>query len=139
MIVTLKRDPEQRAPEKYTLGQMFADDEKLGETLEDVDRRIEDGGEKVYGATAIPRGRYPLTLSRSQRFGRIMPEVRHVPGFDGIRIHAGNTDADTLGCPLLGRIRTHDGVADCSGPNRRLIALIDEAMDAGESCWLVVE
>ena len=66
---------------------------------------IRPAGEKVYGETAIPAGRYKLILSMSNRFKKIMPEVVAVPGFAGIRIHAGNTAKDTEGCLLLGQTR----------------------------------
>lgn len=57
---------------------------------------------KVKGETAIPYGRYRVVISPSNRFKRLMPELLFVQGFTGIRIHAGNIDADTEGCLLLG-------------------------------------
>jgi hypothetical protein len=57
---------------------------------------------KVPGETAIPVGMYPLILDMSTRFEKIMPHVLNVEGFEGIRIHAGNTSSDTEGCILLG-------------------------------------
>jgi len=88
-----------------TLGSLFIDDHWQCHTLEDV---IRPAGEKVYGQTAIPAGRYKLILSMSNRFKKIMPEVVAVPGFAGIRIHAGNTAKDTEGCLLLGQTRNVD-------------------------------
>jgi len=57
---------------------------------------------KIKGESAIPYGTYPLRLTWSSRFGRPMWQVCDVPGFTGIRIHAGNTEKDTEGCILLG-------------------------------------
>lgn len=85
-----------------TLGALFIDGHWQCHTLEDA---IRAAGEKVYGETAIPAGRYKLILSMSNRFKKIMPEVVAVPGFAGIRIHAGNTAKDTEGCLLLGQTR----------------------------------
>lgn len=122
-----------------TLGTLLADGAKIGETLEDTDRKLEDGGEKVYGKTAIPRGTYKISITFSNRFQKPMPLIHDVPGFDGVRIHGGNTDADTLGCPLLGSIRTDNGIAKCAGPNARLIALLEQAEDIGEECTIEVK
>lgn len=78
-------------------------------TLEDVDRRLSQTDTidhiksvKVYGKTAIPYGRYEVAITYSERFKRALPLIIGVPGFDGIRIHPGNTDADTHGCLLVG-------------------------------------
>ena len=59
---------------------------------------------KVKGQTRIPAGRYRLTLEDSPKFtpkyGHKMLTVNDVPGFAGIRIHRGNSPADTEGCIL---------------------------------------
>ena len=57
---------------------------------------------KVQNETAIPYGRYEVILDFSNRFQKIMPHILNVPGFEGIRIHVGNSDIDTDGCLLLG-------------------------------------
>lgn len=136
MEIELIRDDE--PANKHNYGKMFVDKLFYGETLEDTDRRLEHGGEKVFGDTAIPRGRYRVTLSMSRRFGRVMPELHDVPGFTGVRIHGGNTEADTHGCPLLGQNRISAGVANCKGVNDRLCVTLQAAEQRKEEAWLTV-
>ena len=69
-------------------------------TLEDIVRDV-----KIPRETAIPAGVYPVTLTPSVRFKRILPLVNTVPGFTGVRIHPGNTIEDTEGCILVGQDR----------------------------------
>ena len=121
-----------------TFGRMFVDGRYLGETLEDADRRLEDGGVKVPKETAIPRGKYKLTITFSNRFQKPMPYVHDVPQFEGVRIHAGNEPVNTEGCPLLGNIRTTTGIANCRGANERLMNLLESCEAAGETVWLEV-
>ena len=73
-------------------------------TLEDVVREIPGQpvtAWKIKRETAIPRGTYPIRVTRSNRFGVDLPLLIDVPGFDGVRIHGGNTAADTEGCILV--------------------------------------
>lgn len=81
----------------YTIGQLYINGQYFCDTLEDVPREI-----KIPGVTAIPVGTYRMKLTWSNRFERIMPLICDVPGFVGVRIHAGNTPADTEGCILVG-------------------------------------
>lgn len=88
-----------------TIGELKADGEFLCWALEDAIR--ERPGEpvamwKLPGITAIPEGTYPLTVTMSPRFGVPLPLVVDVPGFAGVRIHAGNRPEDTEGCILVG-------------------------------------
>ena len=67
--------------------------------------------ENAPNVSCIPLGTYDCIMSMSARFGKMMPQLLNVPGRTGIRIHGGNTDADTEGCILLG--------IEASGPTLR--------------------
>lgn len=136
MILALVRDDDPSLHHNY--GKLFVDGKFLGETLEDPDRRLESGGEKIYGDTAIPRGRYRVTASLSKRFQKLMPEVHDVPQFTGVRIHGGNTEADVLGCIELAQYRTATGVSNCAGVNLRLMNMLLAAECNQEEVWLEI-
>lgn len=53
----------------------------------------------------IKLGTYPVTLTYSPKFGRNLPLINNVVGHSGVRIHSGNTVADTTGCILIGSAR----------------------------------
>lgn len=95
--------------DEYTIGKLYTDKgEYLCDTLED---RVREG-EKVYGSTAIPKGRYPLTWCLSNRFKKYLPLLGDVPNFSGVRIHTGNTHEDTEGCILVGMNKLKGRVID---------------------------
>jgi hypothetical protein len=100
-------------------------------TLED---RVRPLGVKVQDATAIPAGRYRVVVNFSQRFQRRMPLLLDVPMFTGIRIHSGNTAADTRGCILVGEWRAPDWVGESRHAFLRLFPLIE----AAEDLWIAV-
>ena len=105
MTLRLVREP---SIEGSTLGCVFVDGHFACFSLEDQIREIPGQpveSWKVTGQTAIPQGRYRVVITASQRFGRPLPLLVDVPGFDGIRIHPGNTMADTEGCILVGKDR----------------------------------
>lgn len=87
-----------------TLGILLIDGVFACWTLEDVVRPA-----KIPGETAIPSGCYDVRLSLSQRFQKVLPEVLAVPGYSGIRLHAGNGAGDTEGCVLVGRKERRTG------------------------------
>lgn len=126
---------------------------------------------KVPGSTAIPIGRYRVEWTwsnkyhaRMQRWAQDrpyrwtqatldrlaagkMPQVLDVPGFQGIRIHAGNFPRDTQGCPLValrrnveeGDLPRHDAAIQNS--LRAIYWLYEEIAQAearGEKVWLDV-
>lgn len=90
-----------------TIGTMNIDGAFECYTLEDV---VRPNGEKVYGQTAIPEGRYQIKLTMSNRFKIVLPLLENVPNFEGVRIHPGNTAADTDGCILVGQTKTNNSI-----------------------------
>lgn len=87
------------------------------DTLEDTDRGlVKTDSEywikehKILGKTAIPVGKYEIKLTYSERFKRKLPILLNVTGFEGIRIHAGNTQKDTSGCILVGQNKIKGGL-----------------------------
>ena len=120
-----------------TFGELRADGTFLCYTLEDAVREVEGQPVamwKVHGATAIPAGQYRVTLEMSPKFGPDTLTVNDVPGFAGVRMHAGNTEADTEGCPLLGlQIYGAGIVGGTSGPAVKLVkAAVRQALADGE-------
>lgn len=102
LVVTMRREPSINGA---TLSKLFIGKEFICDVLEDEVREIP--GQTVekwkkFGVTAIPTGRYKLGLANSNRFGPNTLTVFGVPGFEGIRVHAGNTAANTEGCLLPG-------------------------------------
>ena len=86
----------------YTPGRLFVDGTYFCDTLEDDDK-LSRGLDKIPGETAIPSGTYRILMTVSPRFKELLPLLDGVPGFAGIRIHAGNSTQDTSGCILVGK------------------------------------
>ena len=87
----------------YTIGRL--EDEngmKICDTLEPIWRNYDGGELKIPKKSAIPEGSYRVVVTKSQRFGIYLPLLVGVPGFEGVRIHSGNTNKDTEGCILVG-------------------------------------
>lgn len=82
---------------KGTPGDLIINRKVYCHTLEGI---IPPDGIKTPQMTAIPAGKYPVVLSMSERFGKVLPEIQNVPNFTGVRIHGGNTISDTEGCIL---------------------------------------
>ena len=135
MTIYMTRDD--CTPER-TLGTMRFEDGFVCETLEDPVRE----GDKIYGDTAIPGGTYRVTITRSKRFGKMMPLLHRVPGFGGSRIHCGNNTEDTAGCILVGTERRPGADADELQIVQSRDAMdevqprIAAALAAGDEVWL---
>lgn len=123
-----------------TLGQLFVDDSPQCFTCEDVVRETAAPVKewKLAGQTAIPRGNYEVIINHSARFGRDLPLLLNVPGFVGVRIHSGNTAADTEGCILVGEKIGHDAVVDSRAALTELMLLMQDAIAIGEKIHIEV-
>jgi hypothetical protein len=130
MNLLLQRLPSE---EKRTHGDLYVDGQWFCYTLEDVVRPV-----KIKGETAIPAGRYRLTLEHSPRFGPNTITVHKVPDFVGVRVHGGNTENNTEGCPLVGMERTDTGIRNCKPALDELKQEIGAALQAGEQVWLEI-
>lgn len=117
---------------RETIGELSAEGLVLCYTLEDV---VRPKGEKVYGSTAIPAGRYQVKVTMSARFKKELPILLDVPMFEGIRIHGGNTYKDTEGCILVGATREANAIRGSAKP---LEMLTDVIKSASVPVWLTV-
>lgn len=79
-------------------------------------RRISRNGKAIYGSMRvngrdiatlenadyiIPEGNYPVSVTFSPRFKRILPLIGNVPSRSGIRIHRGTKPEHSKGCILV--------------------------------------
>lgn len=121
----------QRIAEKpdYTIGRLYINGVRFCDTLEPPVRDLQaDGSGKVAGKTAIPAGEYYVQVTQSPRFRRLLPLLLNVPHFSGVRIHAGNTVADTQGCILVGENRQVGKVLNSRQYEQLLVhRLLDES------------
>jgi len=104
---------------KSTSGIMYIDGKFFCFTLEDVEREV-----KIMHETCIPKGIYKVVLTMSNRFKKILPLVCDVPNFEGIRIHAGNTDKSTSGCILVGKVKDTDFIGKSMEAKEELMKIL---------------
>jgi Family of unknown function (DUF5675) len=104
--------------DKSTIGKLYIDGEYQCYTLEDKVRPKTE--EKKFGDTAIDAGTYRMIVNHSARFREEMPLLLNVPGFEGVRLHWGNTDVDTHGCLLVGLGKAKDFISE----SRKAYALV---------------
>ena len=89
-----------------TPGEVLISGTRVCYSLEDELRELPGvpvGQWKVKGKTAIPAGHYRVSLVDSPRFGKdTLALEREGCGFGELRIHGGNDEGATEGCPLMG-------------------------------------
>jgi hypothetical protein len=110
---------------RSTIGELYVDGKFECYTLEDVVRYTT----KVFGQTAIPAGVYKVIITFSNHFKKDLPLLVNVPNYEGVRIHSGNTDADTEGCILVGTVAAPDYVGNSRVAFNRLFAKLKAAKD----------
>lgn len=86
----------------YTIGVLSYRGVRMCDTLEPQWRDYKNGEEKIKYVSAIPEGRYQIRFAWSNKKQKLMPYLLHVPMFEGVMIHTGNTARDTAGCILVG-------------------------------------
>ena len=129
----------------YTVGDLFINDVFFSNVLEDKvrdfnkDGDLNDSGEtKVYGKTAIPYGTYTIDLTYSNRFKKILPLIEDVPGFEGIRIHSGNSAEDSSGCLLCGNNTEKGKVTDSRKVFEKLMIRLVDAHEMKETITIKI-
>lgn len=118
-----------------TIGWLYVDGVLECFTLEDT---VRARGVKVPGETAIPPGVYPVSITYSPRFGVDLPLLTGVDNFVGIRIHPGNTAADTEGCLLVGQTRGVNSIGNSRAAFQKLMPKLLAAKARGEAITIKV-
>jgi len=104
-------------------------------TLEDT---VRPPGIKIQHETAIPAGRYAVTITKSQRWGVMLPLIDVGQGWTGVRLHAGNTTADTSGCILVGLSHTDHAILSSRLALAKVQGALAQALARGEPCWMTI-
>ena len=117
--------------EKYTIGKLYLDDVYFCDTIEDKDRGLNQTmsindikKKKIYGETAIPTGTYQLVIDYSNRFKKNMAHILNVPGYEGIRLHTGNSASDSLGCIIVGKNKVVGKVVESRDTYNKLFPIL---------------
>ena len=140
----------------YTIGHLYIDGAYFCDTCEDRDRGLRQDlplsankARKRAGTTAIPTGRYRLTLGvKSPRFSQkkqyaacngYLPRLLNVPAFDGVLIHIGNSAQDSEGCILVGRNKQVGRVLESTTTFWQLYDRLQTADRKGEQIYITVK
>lgn len=140
----------------YTIGHLYIDGKYFCDTIEDKDRGLKQNMQpsviramKRKGVTAIPTGRYRVTLEvKSPKFSAkkyeknygfcdgYLPRLINVPGFEGVLIHIGNTAMDTDGCLLVGK---NTKVGKVLESRAVFVKLYEELKKVKDSIYITIE
>ena len=132
----------------YTIGRLFINGEYFCDTLEDPVRQLDSIKDKIYSETAIPAGKYKVSMSivspkYSKRksyswCGGRLPKLIDVPFFEGILIHSGNTPDHTAGCILVGENKIKGQVINSMNTLKNLWIKLNVADEIGEEIWISI-
>lgn len=138
MRITLKRI---FVGENYTIGNIYINDHYFCNSIEDTVRNISsycpntikgincNCKNKIYGHTAIPYGKYKITMKYSPKFKKVLPYLHDVPHFLGILIHSGNDEKDSAGCIIVGNNTIKGKVLESRKTLEKLIEIIKNEKD----------
>ena len=143
--------------QSYTISNLTIDGKWFCNVLEDKDRNLDSSMSiakirelKKPSITAIPRGTYEITLDvTSPKYctnsfykqvcnGKV-PRLLNVKGFEGILIHAGNTDKDSAGCLLVGMNLERGKVLKSQETFRKLYKMLSGAKSRGEYIQITIK
>lgn len=143
--------------QSYTISNLTIDGKWFCNVLEDADRGLDDSMSiakirelKKPSITAIPKGTYEITLDvispkyctnsfYKQVCNGKVPRLLNVKGFEGILIHAGNTDKDSAGCLLVGINLERGKVLKSQETFRKLYKMLSEAKLRGEYIQITIK
>lgn len=143
--------------QSYTISNLYIDSKWFCNVLEDADRGLDDSMSedmirtlKKPSITAIPRGTYEITLDVvSPKYSKVqfykdvcngkVPRLKNVKGFDGILIHAGNTDKDSSGCLLVGQNKVKGQVVNSKETFKQLYNLLQDGKSRGEKIIIKIK
>ena len=143
--------------QSYTISNLYINGEWFCNCLEDADRGLDNSMSedmirtlKKPSITAIPRGTYEITLDVvSPKYSKVqfykdvcngkVPRLKNVKGFDGILIHAGNTDKDSSGCLLVGQNKVKGQVVNSKETFKQLYKLLQDGKSRGEKIVIKIK
>lgn len=142
MELVLKRET---FTDKSTIGRLSIDGVFECFVLEDKDRGLDSkmtltqiNKIKVYGETAIPYGKYEVVVTMSNRFKKELPLLLNVKGYEGIRIHTGNTDLDSRGCLLPCTTYIKDRGISSTTAFTKLFDKINKALKSKQKVFITI-
>lgn len=137
--------------DKSTIGKLYVDNKFECYMLEDTDRGLDSKMNldilnhlKKFGVTAIPYGRYEITITKSERFSMLrgkptfLPLLNDTPGYGGVRIHTGNRPEDTEGCILPCTKVSKDLGIDSTTSFNNLFKKISDSIKKNEKVFITI-